>query len=176
MWEAERIRKRQARLQGKSATQVDTPALPIPIPEPLTKKAQAAAKKQNQSDDVMFGKANETASMALGGKKKKYSWMTGGGGGGGGGMASGASTPRPSATGGGGSGVSTPQPQIDRAMIAKKRTYGTYLEEGTEGKNIQIRDLVHVLENDGRERKTLALVLARLNSNEKEVKTPTTAA
>ncbi|EFQ91830.1 hypothetical protein PTT_11223, partial [Pyrenophora teres f. teres 0-1] len=83
-WEQERLRKRAQRQAGASATPTDAPAIPIPLPEPVTKKALAAAKKQSQSDVVVFGKANETASMALGGKKKKYSWMTGGGGGGGG--------------------------------------------------------------------------------------------
>ncbi|KAJ4373297.1 hypothetical protein N0V83_003591 [Neocucurbitaria cava] len=169
-WEQERLRKRQKRLQGNSATPADTPAVPLPLPEPLTKKAQAAAKKQNQSDDVMFGKANETASMALGGKKKKYSWMTGGGGGGGGGgNASGPATPRAAAVNGG-SGTNTPVvPQLDKALVSKKRSFGVMIEETDIGAKIQIRDLVHVLEDDGREKKSLSLILARLRNTDKDV-------
>ncbi|KAF1844277.1 uncharacterized protein K460DRAFT_289547 [Cucurbitaria berberidis CBS 394.84] len=170
-WERERIRKRQKRLQGNSATPTDTLITPLPLPEPLTKKAQAAAKKQNQSDDVMFGKANETASMALGGKKKKYSWMTGGGGpGGGGGMSSGASTPRQAQVAGT-SGTATPAaaPQLDKGLQGRKRTYGTMIEATDIGAKIQVRDLVHVLENDGREKKTLTVILARLKNTDKDL-------
>ena len=113
----------------------------------------------------MFGKANETASMALGGKKKKYSWMTGGGGGPGG---SGASTPRPTAMGGGSGTVTPAAPQIDKGLVGRKRTYGTSIEETDIGAKIQVRDFVHVLENDGREKKTLAIVLARLRNTDKD--------
>ncbi|KAH7339201.1 transcription initiation factor TFIID component TAF4 [Pyrenochaeta sp. MPI-SDFR-AT-0127] len=165
-WERERLRKRQKRQQGSSSIPADALIAPLPLPEPLTKKAQAAAKKQNQSDDVMFGKANETASMALGGKKKKYSWMMGGGGGPGG---SGASTPRQTTTTGG-SGTATPAaPQLDKGLIARKRTYGSTIEETDIGAKIQIRDLVHVLENDGKEKKTLTLILARLKNTDKDI-------
>jgi hypothetical protein len=35
-------------------------------------------------------------------------------------------------------------------------------EKGSKtGSNIQLRDLIHVLDNDGKEKKTLALILAR---------------
>lgn len=114
----------------------------------------------------MFGKANETASMALGGKKKKYSWMMGGGGGPGG---SGASTPRQTTTAGG-SGTATPAvPQLDKGLVGRKRTYGSMIEESDVGAKIQVRDLVHVLENDGREKKTLTLILARLKNTDKDI-------
>ncbi|KAL6706004.1 hypothetical protein ACN47E_006106 [Coniothyrium glycines] len=170
-WEKERIRKRQKRQQGTSDSAAEsTPAL-LPIPEPLTKKAQAAAKKQNQSDSVVFGKANETAAMAIGGKKKKYSWMMGGGGGGGGGgMGSGASTPRPNPAAGM-SGTTTPaQTQQDKGLHGRKRTFGSNIEETDMGAKIQVRDLIHVLENDGREKKTLTLILARLKNTDKDEK------
>lgn len=170
-WERERIRKRQKRQQGTSAT-ADTSPAPLPIPEPLTKKAQAAAKKQNQSDTVVFGKANETANLALGGlggKKKKYAWMTGGGGGGGG-LGSGAATPRMNPTAGE-SGTATPAAQQqDKGLHGRKRTFGLNIEEMDIGAKIQVRDLVHVLENDGKEKKTLTLILARLKNTEKDEK------
>lgn len=175
-WERERLRKRAKRQQGTSATPTDASTAALPLPEPLTKKAQAAAKKQNQSDVVVFGKANETASMALGGKKKKYSWMNPGGSSGGAATSSGASTPRPNpavAGSGGASGTATPAaPQQDKALMARKRTFGTMIEETEIGAKIQVRDLVHVLENDGREKKTLTVILARLKNTEKDEKRP----
>jgi hypothetical protein len=158
-WEQERLRKRAKRQAGASATQADAPPPPITIPPPISKKDIAAAKRQNQSETAVFSKANETASMALG-KKKKYSWMTGGG------PASGASTPRPAAgVAPSGSGAATPATQTPDKNIKglKKRTFGEMLEEKGRktGSNIQLRDLIHVLDNDGKEKKTLALILAR---------------
>lgn len=111
--------------------------------------------------------------MALGGKKKKYSWMTGGGGGGGGGggSASGASTPRPVAASGG-SGTATPAVQApEKALIGRKRKFGEAIEQTETGAGIQLRDLIHVLENDGREKKTLTLILARMKNTDKDIKT-----
>jgi hypothetical protein len=163
-WEQERLKKRQKRQQGDAATPASSTPAPIPIPEPLTKKAQAAAKKHSQSEDAMFGKANETASLALGGKKKKYAWMTGGGG-----LSSGASTPRATATGATGSGANTPAAtQVEKGPRGKKRTFGSAIEEGDIGAKVQIRDLIHALDNDGRERKTLAWILARQRNTDKD--------
>jgi len=165
-WEQERLRKRAKRQAGASSSSADTPAIPIPMPEPVTKKALAFAKKQSQSDVVVFGKANETASMALGGKKKKYSWMTGGGGG----PASGASTPRPAAATGG-SGTATPAVQApEKALLGRKRKFGDAIEQNETGAGIQLRDLIHVLDNDGKEKKTLTVILARLKNTEKDAK------
>jgi hypothetical protein len=167
------LQKRQKRQQGTTATPAETPALTLPPPDKMTKKDKDALKKQNQTDDVLHRKANETASMALGfGKKKKYSWMTGGGGGGGGGSGggSGAATPRPTAASGG-SGTATPAaPTIDKALQGRKRTFGADIENTEIGAKIQIRDLVHVLEHDGKEKKTLSLMLARLKNTEKDEK------
>lgn len=171
-YEKQRLQKRQKRQQGLAATPVETPVVALPPPDKMTKKDKDALKKQNQTDEVMHRKANETASMALGfGKKKKYSWMTGGGGGGSStAPASGASTPRPSTTTGG-SGTTTPaQPAIDKSLVAKKKDYGADIENSEIGARIQIRDLVHVLEHDGREKKSLAYLLARQKNTEKDEK------
>jgi hypothetical protein len=169
-FETARIAKRRARLAGSSATPADTPiVVPLPPPEKMTKKERDRINKIGQTEEVLHRKANETASMALG-KKKKYSWMTGGGGAGAGagagGGASGASTPRLNTTIGGPSGAATPaQPPPDRALIARRRQFeGCRMESTPENNKIQLRDLIHVLENDGRERKTLAQMLSRLRS------------
>lgn len=171
-FEKERLRKRQLRLRGKSAAAADASEIaPLPIPEKITKKQRDAMNKAGQTEDVLHRKANETAALALGGgRKKKYSWMTGGGGGGGGGAgASGASTPARQTTAPGSSGAATPAAvQTEIGLRAKKRNYGTNIENTEIGEKIQIRDLVHVLENDGREKKTLTLILARLKNTEKD--------
>ncbi|KAH7066688.1 transcription initiation factor TFIID component TAF4 family-domain-containing protein [Paraphoma chrysanthemicola] len=166
-YEKERLRKRQKRQQGSAATPTETPAVLLPPPEKMTKKDKDALKKQNSTGDVLHRKANETASMALGlGKKNKYSWMTGGGGAGG----SGASTPRANPAAGR-SGAATPAaPTVEKGLSGRKRTFGTDIENTEIGARIQVRDLVHVLEHDGREKKTLALMLARLKNTEKDEK------
>lgn len=166
-YERERLRKRQKRDKSATATPADAPAIALPPPEKMTKKDKDSLKKQNQSEDVLHRKANETASMALGGKKSKYAWMTGG-------AASGTTTPR-RAPAAGGSGAATPAvtvPTVDKGLQGRKRTFGADIENTEIGAMIQIRDLVHVLENDGRERKTLSLMLARQKNTEKDEKKP----
>jgi hypothetical protein len=141
--------------------------LALPPPDKMTKKDKDALKKQNQTDDVLHRKANETASMALGSKKKKYAWMTGGGGPG-----SGATTPRPNPAVGG-SGTATPVgPAPEKGLAGRKRTYGADIENTEIGAKIQVRDLIHVLEDDGREKKTLAWLLARLPNTDKDGRKP----
>lgn len=170
-YEKDRLRKRLQRQQGKSAAAADKEELaPLPIPEKITKKQRDAMNKAGQTEDVLHRKANETAALALGGgRKKKYSWMTGGGGGGGGAGASGASTPARQAPGTGGSGAATPAAATTEiGLRAKKRNYGANIENTEIGEKIQVRDLIHVLENDGREKKTLTLILARLKNTEKD--------
>jgi hypothetical protein len=172
-YEKERLRKRQKRQQGSAAAAAEAaPVLSLPPPDKMTKKDKDALKKQNQTEDVLHRKANETASMALGfGKKKKYAWMTGGpSGGGGAGGGSGAATPKPSASTGT-SGAATPSaPAVDKALQGRKRNFGADIENTEIGAKIQVRDLIHVLEHDGREKKTLALMLARLKNTEKDEK------
>jgi len=173
--EKERINKRKKRVDGSSATPADTPTIaPLPPPEKITKKERDRLNKVGQSEEVLHRKANETASMALGfGKKsKKYSWMTGGGAG-----PSAPSTPKINTTVGT-SGTSTPAQQpTDVKLIARRREfYGSTLEETPEAYKVQLRDLLHVLENDGRERKTLAQLLSRMRSTEKDEKTAANSA
>jgi hypothetical protein len=171
-FEKARIAKRQKRLQGNTTTGADAAAAaPSPIIErPLTKKERDRVNKGNNTDEAVHARANETAALALGGKKKKYSWMDMGKGGGG----SGKSTPRSNAnTGGGGSGTATPAvAQQDVALTAKKREFrGGDFEKGEHEGKIQLRDLVHVLELDGKERKALTQIIARMRSAEPDGKT-----
>lgn len=139
----------------------------------MSKKERDRISKLGQTDEVLHRKANETASMALGGKKK-YSWMTGGGGGGGG-LGSGASTPRLNTNVGGASGAATPAPPaVDRALIGTKRTYGAPVESSDYGKKIQLRDIIHVLDLDGKQKKTLVSIMTKHRTAEKdEEKKPT---
>jgi hypothetical protein len=129
----------------------------------MTKKDKDALKKTATTDEAMHRKANETASMALGSKKKKYAWMNTAG-------TPGASIPRPSVVAGG-SGVATPgAAAVDKGLIGKKKTYGGDIETTEIGARIQLRDLIQVLQHDGRERKTLAIILARQKTTEKDEK------
>lgn len=161
-----RLQKRQKRQQGNSATPADTPEItPLPLPEKMTKKERDRLNKAGQTDEVLHQAANVTASLALG-KKKKYSWMTSGSG-------SGAATPsRSVAPAKGNSGTATPAPPAtERGLQARKRQFmGGEMENTDMGKKIQLRDLVHVLEHDGRERKTLAQIISRMRSENKDEK------
>ncbi|KAJ4288550.1 hypothetical protein N0V90_011787 [Kalmusia sp. IMI 367209] len=167
-YEEARIAKRKKRVEGGSATPADTPVLPpVALPEKITKKERDRINKMSQTEDALHRRANETANMAVMGKKKKYAWMTGGAGG------SGASTPRlNTGVGGSASGTSTPAAQQkDKGLMANKRTFqGGNLEKSEEGAKIQLRDLVHVLELDGKERKALVQIIARMRSDDKDVK------
>jgi hypothetical protein len=159
-YEKERIRKRQKRLEGSAATAAEAPIVALPPPD---KKDKDALKKTATTDEAMHRKANETASMALGSKKKKYAWMNTAG-------TPGASIPRPSVVAGG-SGVATPgAAAVDKGLIGKKKTYGGDIETTEIGARIQLRDLIQVLQHDGRERKTLAIILARQKTTEKDEK------
>jgi hypothetical protein len=114
--------------------------------------------------------------MAFMGKKKnKYGWMTGGmgsvqgnryakpgGGSGGGAVKSETATPPASSASTGATttnGVTGAAAKSDSAQAAAKQNpsaaWGEWRENGVDGKGIQLRDWVHVLERDGRERKAL---------------------
>ncbi|KAF9734918.1 hypothetical protein PMIN06_012263 [Paraphaeosphaeria minitans] len=170
-FEKARVAKRQKRLQGNSASQDATIATPTPFPDkPITKKERDRINKAGNTEEAVHKRANETAAMALGMKKgkKKYSWMDLGGGGG-----SGAATPRGNpVTGAGASGTATPAAaQTDRGSMAYKRKFqGGNLEKGDEGEKIQLRDIVHVLELDGKERRALVQIIARMRSSDTDAK------
>lgn len=103
------------------------------------------------SEQQQHASTNEAARMAtasiFGSKKKQYSWMTGAGGGGGGGgggalsrTPSAAATPR---------STSVSAPVKDKAPQTRKGPQIGQFDENSEP-GIQIRDLLLVLESDGR--------------------------
>jgi hypothetical protein len=149
----------------------------------MTKKMIAAEKKSAVNEEVQRKQANATANMALGGGGKKYSWLTAKGGAASG-LSAGAGMGRGVGTTPKSSAPSTPGPSTTANAATEKKAVaveepglrakdvagrlGTWREDGQEGRGVQIRDLVGVLERDGLEKKTLARCLARLRSDEKE--------
>lgn len=135
--------------------------------KPLTKKERERQAKMGQTEEVLHKNANTTAAMALGmgKKKKKYSWMTGGGG------AppsnpykapKAAASPVTNGTSTGKSPAGGVENGVDRALQVRERKWGGWREDGIEGRGIQIRDWVQVLERDGREKKALQKALLDL--------------
>lgn len=162
-WEEERLAKRQRRLAAESSragsVSLGTAGTPGEVaPEVETKKGarakeqkDAAARKATEAQQ--HAATTKTMNMALGlsgAMGKKLSWMQKG-------TDTGPSNPflpkantnattsktGPSATNGNGSG------------LPKRRIFGEISEDKTTGASIQIRDIISVLENDGKENKTL---------------------
>lgn len=150
--------------------------------KPMTKKERERQAKMGQTEEVLHKNANVTAAMQLGlGKKKKYSWMTGG-------AAAqptnpfarpapkiepvAAASPVADGSAGDANGISAasangkvakPAPAVERGMQAKERKWGSWREDGVEGRGIQIRDWALVLERDGREKRALQRTLLNLD-------------
>lgn len=175
--EKERQKKREARKrkaaeagEGAATTPADsgaeTPtagAAPVEAAAPVkvSKKEQNKKAKEAQAQEAQsFQSSNITAMHALGGKKNRYSWMTGG--------AQGSTANRFAKTGG--NGTSTPKAQADAkpAVAAKEKepkgpSWGDWKEDSVDGRGIQLRDLVLVLERDGREKKALQKAVNKLS-------------
>ena len=133
----------------------------------MTKKERERQAKMGQTEEVLHKNANTTAAMQLGlGKKKKYSWMTGGA----------PSTPvnpyKPSpkptpasapanGTGSSRSSAGAVEGGTDKALQGRDRKWGSWREDGIEGRGIQIRDWIVVLERDGKEKKALQKCLLK---------------
>lgn len=139
----------------------------------MSKKERERQAKMGQTEEVLHKNSNTTAALQLGmGKKKKnYSWLTGG--------APAApvnpykqtpkSTSASAATNGtgGGKNSSTGGNGTDKALQVRERTWGSWREDGVDGRGIQTRDWVVVLERDGKEKKALQKSLLKLESSEK---------
>ena len=156
----------------------------------MTKKERERLARTGQTEEVLHKAANDAASMALGGmRKKQYSWLSGGR------SSSGSSTPRRMDTGsglgspggsmGGGLGSGAGSAALGGNVAAycsagagaaatpesvhmrvRGRRYGDWREDSKRGAGIQMRDLILALETDGREKKTLARCLAKLRSTD----------
>lgn len=162
--EERRLQLRQKRQKGNStgpsragSVAPGTPGTVAPEPEakPLTKKEQK--KQQKLAEQSTAATVNSTTTHFLFGRKKanRYSWMNQGG--------STPGTPRPSAGGSGTPGP--PMPVTPAALTPEGRTrMGTFREDGSAGKGIQIRDLIKVLEEDERDERTLQLAYDRLEN------------
>ena len=139
--------------------------------KPMTKKERERQAKMGQTEEVLHKNSNTTAALQLGkGKMKKYSWLTGGA------PATPVnpykqtpkSTPASAATNGtgGGKNSSANGSGTDKALQVRERKWGSWREDGIEGRGIQIRDWVVVLERDGKEKKALQKSLLKLESSE----------
>lgn len=127
----------------------------------LTKKEREKLARGDMSEEAATRNANAVAARALGGAK--YSWLHGGAGAGKSGAA-GKTT-----------GSSTSKNKTDTTNVSAvgkdglpaarlDTKYGVWREDGTDGKKVQLRDWVAVLETDGRERKTLMYAMARMGN------------
>lgn len=167
-FEEKRLEKRQNRSADGTAairTGASTPATPgsvapEPSTKPLTKKEREKQDKGKQSLVDSHAQANATtATFLFGGKKKnKYSWMD---------SASSASTSsfgRGNAPFSGGGGFGAPAPEKQRLTADGKNRMGGFREDKDSGRMVQLRDLIAVLENDGREKKTLQRTYAWLDA------------
>lgn len=167
-FEEKRLAKRQGRpvdgvaVARSASIAPGTPGSVAPEPsmKPLTKKEREKQDKGKQSLVDSHAQANATtATFLFGGKKKnKYSWMDSGAG-------SGASTPGrintqlPGTPGGIGGAI-----EKQRLTADGKNRMGGFREDKDGGRLVQLRDFLAVLENDGREKKTLQRTYAWLDA------------
>lgn len=156
------------------------PDLPL---QNLSKKQQDKQRKKAADDPNKQHEAATTVlNKALGGGRK-YSWMSGGkadaakaspnpitrvntGVGG-------PTTPGGSATASGATGTVGGKPPAGAAkpgepgLQAKDRKFGEWREDGRGGAGVQTRDLLHVLEQDGKAKKTYVRTLTYLKNAER---------
>ncbi|ORY56923.1 uncharacterized protein BCR38DRAFT_355398 [Pseudomassariella vexata] len=175
--EEARLRKRHRRLEkatdrdkedgsGGARTGSIAPDVPgfvapeQPDSKPLTKKE---SKKQSAKlAEASSSTVNSTLDHMMGRKKKKYSWMSGGAG-------SGASTPRPSVAGlsGAAAAGAVRSPAAPGPLTqASANHLGQFRETSEKGKNIQLRDWIHVLEERGTDIKALQEAYIRLDRSD----------
>jgi len=137
--------------------------------KPPTKKEQKKKAEAKVSEAASHHAANQTTAQFLGGgsslfgkKKKNYSWMNAGAGSG-----SGASTPGRLNTQGlsmSGGGAANNQPE--KLTHDGVRRLGQWREDKEKGRDVQMRDWVTVLEDDGREKKALQKAYLSLDHSE----------
>ena len=169
--EEERIKKRRAKASGDGSRQASiapgTPGLIAPdFPEKAFTKKEQKKKAEKVNEAASHAAANTTTAKFLGGGRfgnKKYSWMTGGGSG----PASGTSTPSRIHTQGlPGLGVGAVSNRPERLTSEGVRRIGEWREDREKGANIQLRDWVAVLEDDGMEKRALQRAYTLLDTSE----------
>ena len=167
---AEEIRLAKRRKRNEAADSSRAGSLSLGSSEPGTpgtlgdvapdlslKKSALKNQKKVPSDAQAFAASNKTLSMALGfsgAGGKKLSWMT---------KDTGPTNPflaRPNAV---------PQKAAGTAngvtsTLPKNRTFGDFREDGEGGLGIQLRDVISVLEHDGKEKKALQSAYCRLGT------------
>lgn len=170
-FEEARLKKRLARTKGEvggTARQPATPGTPgsvAPEDKAPTKKEQKKKAEAKVNEAANHAAANVTIAQFMGGggglfgKKKKYSWATTGAAGGGGG---GFNTPgrlNPQLPG-------TPNAGPEKLTQEGVRRMGAWREDKEKGANIQIRDWITVLENDGHDKRSLQKAYMYLDSSD----------
>jgi hypothetical protein len=172
--EEARLRKRALRAgggatrQGSVAPGTPGSVAPESIEKAPTKKEQKKKAEAKVNEAANHAAANTTTAQFLGGgrglfgKKKKYSWMDQSSGG----SASGTSTPSRINTQGlpGTPGAVNAPPE--RLTSDSARRLGQWREDKEKGRDIQMRDWITVLENDGREKKPLQKAYLNLDQSD----------
>jgi hypothetical protein len=188
-WEERRLRMRNARKEGTTesggatsragSVAPGTPGSvapdsdkPAPKKETLTKKEQRKKAAATAAEASSHASQNLTSSMFAGlgsvgglfGKKKKgksYDWMNAGRGGSGTATPSRSGTPVPGKTGGTGGAAASPM----SLTTDGRNRLGTWREDKEKGKNVQLRDWVVALEENGQESRTLMSAYDALDSS-----------
>lgn len=136
-----------------TASGAETPAVPPVEPEKRVTKKDRKLAETRFTEQQQHKSANETARLAtagmlgrLGGKQKKsYSWLQGG--------ASAASTPTKPAPGSASTSAAATPSGEKAGVPSKEKVVGQWDEDNDPG--IQVRDVLLVLENDGRAAKSV---------------------
>ncbi|KAK1834649.1 transcription initiation factor TFIID component TAF4 [Podospora conica] len=172
--EDSRLKKRQKRTNPDTATAGSragsvapgTPGADSEAKAPSKKELKKGAALAKAAEAASTASANQTLSTMMGGfggrkKGKQYSWMKG----------SGANSPRIGTPGtpgaslpGSGGGIKAP---VEARLTQEPKTrWGTW-RENIQGKNIQMRDWVTVLEMDGKDQPALQVAYSKLDATGK---------
>ena len=148
--ESEKSRQGSLSLENSAAGTPGGDDFKIPLEMP--KKSALKAAKKNPSEQQAFAASNKTLNMALGSfGGKRLSWMNGG-------KPAALTNPyvnKPSSS-------KKAEDSGPSSSLAKSRVFGDLREEGPDGKGIQLRDVISVLERDGKEKKALQKAYWRL--------------
>ena len=167
--EEERLAKRQRRETSKGSGSASTGAadsigtLGEVAPEVDVKKGSKAKDKLDASakkalETQQHAATTKTLNMALGGKK--LSWMTKG-------ADTGPSNPFLQKPASKTDASKANAPATNGIHLPKTRVFGDFREDKETGAGIQMRDVVFVLENDGKEKKSLQRAYGRLGTQKR---------